>query len=167
MITYLLHSCGVPPNYHLDLEDPSPSNNVIKSMHFHAYRKLRMDWAGKVLRAIGRELPEKPLEKAGLVVVRHSGYGFLDWDNAYGGVKPLFDSLVCSSAKNPDGLGLIRDDNPVNVPESPIFIQQKSSRKEGRTEIFIYDLESPLAGAAGLLTQSITSSAKNELEKYL
>ena len=39
--------------YELHLPEPTPSNNAVKGMHFHAYKKLRNSWRASVLAAIG------------------------------------------------------------------------------------------------------------------
>ncbi|MBC8738537.1 hypothetical protein F6X40_17395 [Paraburkholderia sp. UCT31] len=127
--------------YRLVLPEQTPSNNVIKGMHFHTYRALRKRWRTMVLAALRGLRPASSIRNAGLTVVRHCASSGLDWDNAYGGLKPLLDCLVEPSARNPDGLGLIADDNPRNMPVAPYMQQVVSSRGEGRTEVLIYDVE--------------------------
>ena len=108
-------------------------------MHFHAYKGLRRQWKCRVLAAIGGVRPTLPVERSAIVVVRHCA-GYLDWDNALGGLKPLLDCLVMPSVRNPDGLGLIRDDNPVSMPVPPYMQQVKAKRGEGHTQILIYEI---------------------------
>lgn len=126
--------------YTLELPGETPSNNEIKGMHFHVYKKTRKGWQDKVLAALGGKLPDKPLENAYLEVDRHCAGGGLDWDNAYGGLKPLLDCLVAQSKRNPDGLGLITDDNPRAMPEPPYLRQLPAKRGQGRTVVRIYSL---------------------------
>lgn len=126
--------------YTLQLQMETPSNNVIKGMHFHAYKNLRRDWRLMVLAALGGQRPEAPVQRAFLVVTRECAGGGLDWDNAYGGLKPLLDCLVTPSAKNPDGLGLITDDNPRNMPYPPFVRQQSAKPGQGRTTLQIFEL---------------------------
>lgn len=92
----------------LRLDAPSPSNNVIRAMHFHTYKKLRNDMAASVAAALGSHKPRtNPL--TALFIVRRSA-GSLDWDNAIeGGLKPLLDCLIRASDRNPDGLGIIEE----------------------------------------------------------
>jgi hypothetical protein len=126
--------------YELALPMETPSLNVIKGMHFHAYKNLRRSWRQMVLAAVGGEKPETPVQRAFLVVTRECAGGGLDWDNAYGGLKPLLDCLVAPSNKNPDGLGLIADDNPRNMPYPP-FVRQKSAKPgQGRTTLQIFEI---------------------------
>lgn len=127
--------------YELHLPSETPSNNVIKGMHFHAYKKLRNDWRKSVLTALGNTAPAAPIEHAYLEIDRYCCGGGLDWDNAYGGLKPLLDCLVRQSDKNPDGLGLIADDNPRNMPEPPYVKQLPAKRGEGRTVVRVYSLD--------------------------
>lgn len=128
--------------YRLEIPEETPSNNVIKGMHFQAYRALRKRWQFMVVSALGGVRPRTPIDKSAIVVVRHCA-GYLDWDNALGGLKPLLDCLVQSSKRNPDGLGLIQDDNPSNMPYPPYMRQLKTKRGEGKTEVLIYRLTEP------------------------
>lgn len=56
-------------------------------------------------------MPAPPVGRSALEIERYCA-GSLDWDNPYGGLKPLLDYLVAHSAGNPDGRGLIQDDSP-------------------------------------------------------
>lgn len=129
--------------YYFELPAAAPSVNTLRKLHFHAYRWLRKVWRAKVLAALleGGFRPSKQpaLRRAALVVVRHSA-GHLDWDNALGGLKPLQDCLVQASKRNPDGLGLVCDDNPVHMPYPPFMRQLKTGRGKGRTEVWIFEL---------------------------
>lgn len=128
--------------YALLLPQATPSNNTLKELHFHAYKHLRRKWRSLVVESLGSaKAPRPPIEKAFLVVERHCAGGGLDWDNAYGGLKPLLDCLVAPSAKNPDGLGLIRDDNPENMPVPPFVTQHKASPGKSFMKVEIFDLE--------------------------
>jgi hypothetical protein len=129
--------------YYFELPEQTPSNNELKGMHFHAYRKLRARWKSHILQhGLKLVLPTAPITKAALLVERQC-VGSLDWDNAFGGLKPLLDCLVTAKKANPDGLGLITDDNPKNMPFPPLMIQSKAARGEGRTRIWIYTLDEP------------------------
>lgn len=126
--------------YELQLPMETPSNNVIKGMHFQAYRQLRRAWRMMVKAALKGKTPDEPVGQAFLVVVRECAGSGLDWDNAYGGLKPVLDCLVAPSDRNPDGLGLIVDDNPKNMPYPPFLVQEKAPQGQGRTTIRIYEL---------------------------
>jgi hypothetical protein len=126
--------------YQLSLPVETPSNNVIKGMHFQVYKQTRWSWRLMVQNALKGFRPESPIERSGLVIVRHCA-GELDWDNAYGGLKPMLDCLVAPSTRNPDGLGLIRDDSPKSMPYPPFFKQVKAKPGHGATEVFIYQLD--------------------------
>lgn len=123
--------------YELHLPAATPSNNAIKGMHFHAYKKLRNGWRASVLAAIGGKAPATPIARSALEIGRYCA-GSLDWDNAYGGLKPLLDCLVAPSARNPDGLGLIKDDSPKFMPEAPRMTQGAAKRGRGCTIVRIY-----------------------------
>lgn len=125
----------------LDLPEATPSNNVIKAMHYRVYQKTRQAWRVRVAKALtesGQQLPATPLARSHLEIERYSAGGGLDWDNAYGGLKPLLDCLVSASARNPDGLGLIADDNPTAMPRAPALTQHPAKRGQGRTVVRIY-----------------------------
>jgi hypothetical protein len=64
----------MPPReliYELHLPEPTPSNNAIKSMHFHAYKKLRNGRRAEVLAAIGGKAPAAPITRSALEVERY------------------------------------------------------------------------------------------------
>ena len=126
-----------------ELPEPSPSNNIIKELHYHAYRQLRLMWKIKMLsKGFPNGRPERPIEKAALVIGRRCA-GQLDWDNAYGGLKPLLDCLVQRTKRNPDGLGVVVDDSPRNMPYPPFVQQLPAKRGDGSTHILIFDLGTP------------------------
>ena len=130
----------MPPReliYELHLPVATPSNNAIKGMHFHAYKKLRNGWRASVLAAIEGKVPMAPIARSALEIERYCA-GSLDWDNAYGGLKPLLDCLVVPSARNPDGLGLITDDGPKFMPEAPRVFQLPAKRGAGYAIVRIY-----------------------------
>lgn len=126
--------------YSFEIDEATPSNNSIRGLHFHAYKSLRKKWAQKVLKAIGGS-PEQTIETAWVRVTRYCSGSGLDWDNAYGGLKPLLDCLVCATARNPSGLGLIRDDNPRNMPVPPLVLQVAAKRGKSKTLVEIFSLD--------------------------
>lgn len=134
----------VPANarlvYSLALSRETLSNNVLRAMHFHAYRTARQQWHMLTRAALGRQPREAALEHAFLVVHRYCAGAGLDWDNAYGGLKPLLDCLVLPNERNPDGLGLIKDDSPGHMPWPPLVRQHGAKPGQGRTELLIYDI---------------------------
>jgi hypothetical protein len=131
--------------YELSLAEQTPSNNSIREMHHHDYRRVRQLWCQRVFAALGGRKPKEPIEQAFVVVIRECHGDGLDWDNVYGGLKPLLDCLVCPSDKNPSGLGLIRDDNPKNMPLPPFVVQKSAKRGEGKTTLKIFALNNTQA----------------------
>lgn len=90
--------------------------------------------------ALGGVRPERVIDKCALVIERHAVRA-LDWDNVYGGMKPIFDCLVEKSKSSPDGLGLVANDDPRHMPFPPIIFQLKVSTKaEEKTVIKIYEI---------------------------
>jgi hypothetical protein len=128
------------PTYRIEIPLETPSNNVIKGMHFKDYKALRKRWQYEIIVAHGGRRPKAPLKVAGVAINRYSS-GQLDWDNAYGGLKPLLDCLVYVSNRNPNGLGFILDDNPTQMPIPPYLQQLRAQAEAGKTEILIYALE--------------------------
>lgn len=122
----------------------TPSNNTLKGLHFHTYKNMRRQWRMEVLVALKGARPLKPIARAFLRITRECAGGGLDWDNAYGGLKPLLDCLVSPSPKNPDGLGLIEDDNPKNMPYPPLVKQVSGKRGKGSTVLEIFELDALL-----------------------
>lgn len=136
--------------YVLRYEQQTPSNNELREMHYHVYRRLRRQWLGLTLQALaGKPRPVEPLTCAFVAVQRHCA-GELDWDNAYGGLKPLLDCLVARSRRNPDGLGFIVDDSPRCLPLPPFMEQVSASPGKGKTLVLIYELSAQPAAADSL-----------------
>lgn len=126
--------------YTLELPEETPSNNEIRGKHFHVYRGIRKAWRFRVenaAAAAGFSPGMEPVRHVHLEVDRYCS-GMLDWDNAYGGLKPVLDCLVMPTKKNPDGLGLIFDDSPLYVIEPPYVKQHKAKPGAGRTVVRIY-----------------------------
>jgi len=126
----------------LALPGATPSNNEIKGMHFGAYKTLRTAWQLRVWAALNGRRPAKPLVKVFLAIDRSCSGAGLDWDNAYGGLKPMLDCLVMPSTRNPSGLGLILDDNPKSMPYPPYLQQHTCPQGADSTVVRIYDLTS-------------------------
>ncbi len=118
---------------------PSPSNNVIKSMHFAAYKKLRESFERQVREALGGYSGPRRTRVA-MVIERFSEGAGLDWDNAYGGLKPMFDTLVAPSLRNPSGQGLIADDSLAHVPIPPFMRQEWAPKGQGYVDVYLFDL---------------------------
>lgn len=71
-------------------------------------------------------------------IKRYSAGGSLDWDNAFGELKPLLDCLLQAGARNTDGLGLIQDDNPKAMPLPPALTQHSAKPGHVRTVVRVY-----------------------------
>lgn len=126
--------------YSFQIPLETPSNNAIKGMHWMAYRTLRQRWRVQVLvHGLAGTRPAQPLPRSALVVVRRCA-GVLDWDNAYGGLKPVLDTLVAASTRNPDGLGLVADDSPRHMPYPPFLLQRPALRGAGSTHVAVFEL---------------------------
>lgn len=150
------------PRYTLELEGATPSNNQLKRMHFFAYQRLRRQWRMKVLVALkgARPSASAAIPSAGLAVTRYCA-GTLDWDNAYGGLKPLLDCLVLPTQRNPDGLGLIVDDSPRCMPLAPLMFQEPARRGLPRMQILIWDLNANSSPAAVPSPMTLSSALQS------
>ena len=126
--------------HRLALEIPlqTPSNNEIKEMHHFVYKALRQKWK-KLLWAAAAGRSQAPLKRSWLVIERHCA-GDLDWDNVYGGLKPVLDCLVVPTKRNPDGLSFVENDNPKAMPFPPLVLQCPAPRGKGKTIIHIYEI---------------------------
>jgi hypothetical protein len=122
---------------HLRFDRQSPSNNEIKGMHHFVYRDLRQEWSLEVRAALGKRVAPK-LTRAGLVLVRRC-VGLLDWDNAYGGMKPILDCLVMRTDRNPSGWGIVADDSPRHIPSPPLLFQLPAKVGRGSLDILVFD----------------------------
>lgn len=95
------------------LDEPSILLNQWQRMHYRERTRYAKRIAWSVRAAVG-PMNRPPLERCIIHVDRYSSRA-PDWDGLYGGLKALIDALVVSSARNPHGLGIIRDDGPEHV----------------------------------------------------
>ena len=109
------------------LPKPTPSNNVLKGQHYFAYKKLREEFVDMVKEVV--PVPEKPITRCEIFITRY-GSTPMDWDNVYGGFKPLLDALIIG--------GIISDDNPAVVTKLEAA-QVKCKRKDAQTRVVIFD----------------------------
>ena len=103
---------------------PTPSNNALKGINRFKYKAMREDWVMYVKEAYHLN-PQ--LTQCNVIIDRYGSLK-MDWDNLYGGVKPLMDALIIA--------GVIADDNP-DVVSNLRVTQSKSSRKDARTHVLI------------------------------
>lgn len=126
--------------YEFELKQETPSLNAIRGMNRFAYRDLRHAWQLMVFMAIKARHPDKAIPRSFLHITRRCAGTGLDWDNAYGGLKPLLDCLVKPTKRNPSGLGLIHDDGPKSMPYPPYLAQETAPAGKGSTLVRIYQL---------------------------
>lgn len=127
--------------FRLEIPKAYPSNNEIKGMNRHVYKGLRRSWCLEVLVALGKNRPTKPLVTPYfLLITRECSGSGLDWDNAYGGLKPLLDCLVLPTKRNPDGLGVVTNDDLKHMPFPPFVVQVPSKINQSKTTVDIYEL---------------------------
>lgn len=121
------------------LNEPTILLNKYLRMHRQARRKHTKELAKRVrdyvLEVYGLEDLSKPIARCDVHVTRGSA-GLPDWDGLYGGLKPLLDTLVVPSKRNPHGIGLILDDSPV-VINSLVAEPTLAPRGAGFTRLII------------------------------
>lgn len=79
---------------------------------------------------------DPPIDRCAIYVIRHSAGIRPDKDSLYAGLKPILDSLVVRTDKNPSGNGIILDDaDDVLVKLS--VTAERCKRVDTRTEIYI------------------------------
>lgn len=112
--------------------------NQWQRLHWSKRRQHAKRLAFLVLSSLfksGIRRPKEPLHRCHVEIVRGSSQ-LPDWDGLYGGLKPLLDSFVKPSQRNPHGLGLIEDDNP-SCLLSLTARAEKTRRGEEYTRVFI------------------------------
>ena len=122
------------------LSQPTPSSGALERLTASQRAALRRQWRDLLL-AQAPPPPEKAFAKVGLVIVRKASR-LVNWDNAFGGLKPLMDCLVIRKLQHPDGLGYLFDDHPGSgMPHPPALAQQLVSKADESTLLFLFDLE--------------------------
>jgi hypothetical protein len=89
--------------------------------HWRTRHKENKSWDLMIACLCSGKLPNKPLERAQISIVRHS-YRMLDYDGLVGSMKPVVDSLV--------SCGVLKDDS-WNVLGEWIVKQRFRPKKEG------------------------------------
>lgn len=117
----------------------TPSHNELRKMHFAAYKRLREAYAWQLRAALGKQ-PAPKVPQSAVVYVRRMGTSGLDWDNVYGGLKPLQDCLVAPSKRAPNGLHIIQDDSPRHMPVPPLVVQKPAPPNQSSVEVFVFDI---------------------------
>lgn len=123
--------------YEIRIDEPYLLLNRWQRMHWASRRRYHERLAWLIRKAVGKNQPARPLDRCWIHVTRGNPLPLPDTDGLYGGLKPLLDCLVQRTARNPLGLGLIRDDNS-SVIEQLEAVAVKAPRKEGYTVIRIY-----------------------------
>lgn len=119
--------------YELTFELPGlpPTTNSGGRAHWAAKVKVATRWKVAVLSAVRNRAPLAPLNKARLVLVRHSGS------------EPDFDGLVSSFKHVVDGLvdGRILHDDKPSVVGCPEYRWERAPRGKGKISVRVTSLE--------------------------
>lgn len=120
----------------LTMAEPTPTLNQWQRMHWARRKRVieRFAW----LISVANKNEFAPMKKCTLTIDRYMPGTSPDWDNLYGGVKPLIDCLVVCSKSHPYGLGYIADDNPDCVISLAVkSIDTRKSDKRALTVVTI------------------------------
>ena len=120
------------------LPEPTILLNQWQRLHWNKRRQHNHDLAWHVRVALQQAGHQwgKPFQLCRIAVTRVS-LNLPDWDGLYGGLKPLLDTLVPYSKRNPHGLGLIADDNPRVIVDLQARPALTKDPKRQRTEVVI------------------------------
>lgn len=82
-------------SYKLTLEIPELPQSLNKGLrtYYKQRDKINKYWYEIIYYEVGRNRPQRPLEKALITIQRHSSR-FLDYDNCVASMKPIIDGLV-------------------------------------------------------------------------
>lgn len=113
---------------------PTPLLNVLLRMHWRSRQMLARSISAEIARLVPDLPGRQPLEHARVSVTRFSTQ-VPDQDNLMG-CKIMIDALLVLSKRHPNGLGLIRDDDPAHLT---LVVQSErcATRREQRTEVVI------------------------------
>ena len=126
----------------ITLPAASPTLNVLLRSHYYKKRKELEKWGWLIRKATDQQRNHvpKPIVKCTIHVERYSTGNGVDWDGFYGGLKPILDCLVVPTAKNPNGLGFILDDNP-KVLLALTGKQSKCKKGDEKTVVYIREVD--------------------------
>lgn len=123
---------------HICIPEKTPTLNKWQRMHFRVKEREVKKFAMYLLGATAGKF-SKPIKKCTMHVKRYSSRT-PDWDNLYGGLKPLLDAMVVPTSRNPNGIGIIEDDNP-DIITGLIATPLECKPKQGKTVITILRLD--------------------------
>ena len=131
----------VEPLVEFSLAEPLPLLNEWQRMHWAARKRRQRDIAWEVRANVSTGL--SPIERCLIIIDRRSRPPLPDLDGLAGSAKPLLDCLVLPSQRNPNGLGVIVDDNPKCVGMLLVFPHVRTCGQPGtRVRIFRDDQDS-------------------------
>lgn len=91
---------------HLKIDALPKGLNKKLAMHWAKRQKENKAWDLMVACAVRDKLPNSPLPKATITIIRHS-YRFLDYDGLVGSCKPVVDALVTAGVIKDDSWGVL------------------------------------------------------------
>lgn len=126
------------------LPEPTILLNEWQRLHWSKRRKHneQLAWAVRIALQQAGYRPGAPIPMCRIAVTRVS-LMLPDWDGLYGGLKPLLDTLVPYSKRNPHGLWVIADDNPRVIVDLQARPALTKARARQRTEVVITPVSEP------------------------
>jgi Holliday junction resolvase RusA-like endonuclease len=109
---------------------PQNTNSNAFRSHWSKYAETKR-WEKLIGAAVNGNLPRNPVGKARILYIRRS-CGTLDWDNLVGCFKPIQDALVRCQ--------ILSNDSIKEIPEIPVYKQEKVKRGEGSISIEIWEI---------------------------
>jgi hypothetical protein len=126
--------------YRLVLEiDELPWLNPSANRHWTAKARERQRWMVLVRAALGRQRrPPRPLQRARVEFTRFSSRE-PDSDNLVASFKLCRDLLLPMTARNPGGVGILKDDDPASIVAE--YHWQEAPRNMGSVRIVVEEIE--------------------------
>jgi Holliday junction resolvase RusA-like endonuclease len=108
---------------------PKMPNQVLRG-HWRNAHNNKVLWHGRVMRKVGRNIPEHPIKRARICFTRLSSVE-PDYDGLVGSFKPVLDALV--------KMGILENDKIANVG-APTYLHIKCAPRSGKIKVEIEEL---------------------------
>lgn len=115
---------------------PTPLLNELIRMHWRARMMLARSISAEIARLVQDVPSRQPFERAEVTIMRYS-VGIPDQDGLIGGCKLHLDALLVRSERHPNGLGLIKDDDPSHLT-LVVRSVRCATQKDQRTQVTIH-----------------------------
>lgn len=117
---------------------PTPLLNGTLRMHYRQRMRIQKSTAWEILAATAGVPPTEPFQWARVTVERMS-VGRPGWQGVAGGANLLLNCLVRCTPGNPQGLGIIHNDEPSSIQLVTKLVHVSKAREQG-TRVTIEEL---------------------------